>query len=389
MIKKYTYKNKKYYAIQLSYTDTSGKRHQPKYRFDSDGQRISSERIAKRLEYQLLQEFIAKIEGRFEELTFSEWHEKFLDDIRLTYKHGTVMQYDGDLKKWLPMGFGDKKLKDFSKSDIHKLIFETLPANDATPNLQRKTRRTLARIFEAAVEEGLITRNPCKGIKVKVPPPEKLVLNHDEVLKLLEQARAMEHQFYYHWCLVLFSGLRNGELYGLRWADIDLTTGNITVKSQWTNKDGYHSTKSNRARVVPISDNLRTVLLELKSLGPFSENLTGLNGNNQFFDDLVLPRLSEWKHGEQARITKRFCKSIGITEVKFHDLRATFITNALTQGASLPQIMSIVGHSRTSTTDEYLRLAGVDVKGVTDKVSYKLPDLSTQNVLMLTAKKRS
>jgi hypothetical protein len=43
--------------------------------------------------------------------------------------------------------------------------------------------------------------------------------------------------------------------------------------------------------------------------------------------------------------------------------------------------MSVVGHSRTSTTDEYLRLAGVNVKGVTDQVSYSLPSREQQNVL--------
>ena len=386
MIKKYNYKNKTYYLVQLSYTDSKGKRHQPKYRFDKTGQRISSDRAARLLENEYLSLLISKSEGKRLHLTFFEWHEQFLNEISLHYRRGTVMQYDGDLKKWLPLGFGDKKLKDYTKSDIHKLIFETLPKNGASPNLQRKTRRTLARIFEAALEEGLISKNPCKGIKVKVPPPEKLVLNHDEVLKLLAEARVLKHKFFYHWSLVLFSGLRNGELYGLRWSDVDLVSGIVTIKNQWTNKDGYHSTKSNKSRVVPISSELKKILVELKNLGPFSENLVGLNGNNQFFDDLVLPRSTEWKHGEQSSITKRFCKSIGITEIKFHDLRATFITNALTHGASLPQIMSVVGHSRTSTTDEYLRLAGVGVRGVTDKVSYSMPRESDENVLVLSVK---
>ena len=111
--------------------------------------------------------------------------------------------------------------------------------------------------------------------------------------------------------------------------------------------------------------------------------LTGLNGNNQEFKDLVLPRSSEWKHGEQAKLTRKFCSQIGITVVKFHDLRATFITNALTQGVSLPQVMSIVGHARTSTTDEYLRLAGVNIKGTTDKVSYSLPNQENGNIISL------
>ncbi|MCP4912806.1 MAG: tyrosine-type recombinase/integrase [Oligoflexia bacterium] len=78
-----------------------------------------------------------------------------------------------------------------------------------------------------------------------------------------------------------------------------------------------------------------------------------------------------------------FCRQIGITEIKFHDLRATFITNALTQGVSLPQVMSIVDHARTSTTDEYLRLAGVNVKGATDQISYSLPLKDESNLVHL------
>lgn len=385
MVRKYQYKNKTYYMIQLSYTDSKGKRHQPKYRKDKQGQRITAERTARLLEFEYLQEFIATTEGQFYNITFKQWHEKFLEDIRLVYKRGTVMQYDGDLKRWLPEDFLEIKLRDFSKSDIHKLIFETLPVNGATPNLQRKTRRVLHKIFEAAVDECLINKNPAKGIRVKVTPPEKLVLNHDEVTKFLTEAKKVNHRFYYHWTVVLLSGVRNGELYGLRWSDVDLVSGIITIRGQWTNKDGYHGTKNNRSRIIPISEDLKQILLELKNFGPFSELLTGLNGNNQQFDDLVLPRSSEWKHGEQARITKKFCSLLGITEVRFHDLRATFITNALAQGVPLPQVMSIAGHSRMSTTDEYLRLAGVNVKGATDRVSYSLPKLESKNVLLFGA----
>ena len=59
-------------------------------------------------------------------------------------------------------------------------------------------------------------------------------------------------------------------------------------------------------------------------------------------------------------------------EIKFHDLRATFITNMLAKGVALNVVMSIVGHRRIATTDIYNRLAGVGVKGSTNKLSYGL-----------------
>lgn len=60
-------------------------------------------------------------------------------------------------------------------------------------------------------------------------------------------------------------------------------------------------------------------------------------------DDLVLPRLDEWTNGMQAQVTKEFCEAIGVTPIKFHDLRATFITNLLASGVPLVKVMAIVG----------------------------------------------
>ena len=88
--------------------------------------------------------------------------------------------------------------------------------------------------------------------------------------------------------------------------------------------------------------------------------------------NLLLPRVREWRQGDQSRLLRDFCKGISIPEVKFHDLRATFITNMLSKGVALNVVMSIVGHRRIATTDIYNRLAGVGVKGSTNKLSYGL-----------------
>lgn len=96
----------------------------------------------------------------------------------------------------------------------------------------------------------------------------------------------------------------------------------------------------------------------------------------------VLPRISEWTNAEQAKVLREFCSGIGITEVKFHDLRATFITNMLSQGVALVKVMSIVGHKKMETTDIYLRLSGVDLKNTTEVLSYKLPnEIEADNVI--------
>ena len=101
----------------------------------------------------------------------------------------------------------------------------------------------------------------------------------------------------------------------------------------------------------------------------------------------MLPHLREWTNGEQAEVLREFCKVIGITSIKFHDLRATFITNMLSQGVPLVTVMSIVGHRKMATTDVYVRLAGVNVKGATEKLGYTMPENTYANVIQLAGNK--
>jgi integrase len=90
---------------------------------------------------------------------------------------------------------------------------------------------------------------------------------------------------------------------------------------------------------------------------------------------------------KQAQVTRDFCFGIGITPVKFHDLRATFITNLLARGESLARVMSIVGHNELKTTNLYLRKAAVDVQGGTNKLGYKVPKVENAEVISLFERK--
>jgi integrase len=256
MIKQYQFNGKPFFFIQLNITDDNGKRHQPKFKTDKNGNRISSKHSAKKLEVEYYSNFMSKLKDDFSNLSFTEWHTKFLSIIKLSYKRSTYMQYDGDIRKWISHEILESKLTSIRKSDVHTLIYETLPMKGASPHTQKRILKSLRRIFEAAVEEGYLAKNPAQGIKVKVPPPKKLVLNTDEVMHFLENAKAIKHPFYYHWSIALLTGMRNGELFALRWSDIDMVTKNICISASWSNKDGYHSTKANKNRICPISSDL-------------------------------------------------------------------------------------------------------------------------------------
>lgn len=392
----YYHDNKRYFEVRVFKRSSSGERFRQKTRFDSSGNRISSKKVADQIEYELKKE-LENLSASSGIYTWEKWHRECLKRMRLTLKESTAISYDGGLKKWLPKEWRKKDIDKITRNDVFELIFESIKDNEeATPGIQKAVLKKIRRIFQMAIEEGIISRNPSIGVTVKVPPPVKKVLNSNETNSLLWNGKDCNHRYYYHWALALLTGMRNGEMYTLRWSDIDFVTGLISVTKQWTSKDGLHPTKNNCNRVVPISPDLKELLLELRQLGPFRETLQpGSNKQRKAsgipfeseavtFDDLVLPRCSEWRRGEQAKVLKAFCKQIDIPSIKFHDLRATFITNLLSQGVSLAKTMAIVGHAEIATTNEYLRLAGVDIKkDTTEKLGYTLQNEHAENVVNL------
>lgn len=377
MIKSYNKGRKKFYEVRVSTRNKGGKQ------ICRRRSGISSITKANQIDFELKCE-VKKLAGEETPYTWEEWHDEILKRMKLEYKTATLMNYGQALKKWLPDEWSKKLVKDFTKSHVHKLIFEDM--EDATASIRKNTLKRIHRVFSLALEEGLILKNPASSLKVKVPKSDMLVLNSIEAQKLLQEALKIKHDYFEVWTLALLTGLRSGELYALRWEDIDFQTGFITVKRQWTVKDGLHPTKNNRNRPIPISEDLGLFLKKwkVKTQGGFSEILwNGVYKKNVTFDDYVLPRLHTWRSSEQAKILKKFCLSLGITPVRFHDLRATFITNMLAQGVSLPKVMQIVGHSRMDTTDGYLRNSGVNLVGSTSKLGYSPPTGESAKILSI------
>lgn len=313
-------------------------------------------RAAETAEFELKRKLCDHREKQF--YTWDEWHKIFLDRIRLEFLPSTVIDYQGQIFKWVTPCWTGRELQTITPNEVHNLVHSRI--KDVSPNTRHNVLKKLKRIFQTAVDEGILERNPARPIKVKVPEAKQAVLNNTEVNILLREAKNLNHRFYEIWALAVFTGMRSGELFALKWSDLDFESQRIYVTRSWCSKNGYGPTKSSRNRVVPMSEQLVSLLKAMKLR----------RGNTE---ESVLPHLKEWVHGDQAKVLREFCRQIGITSVKFHDLRATFITQLLLKGVPLAQVMSIVGHSELKTTNEYLRIAGADLDGATDKLSFSLP----------------
>ncbi len=352
-IKTYIENGKKFYEIYVNGFDSRGIRVQRRKKG------LDTLRKAEMAEFELKRE-LAKLKEEAVPFRWSEWLSECLKRMKLVHRPSTVINYTAQMGKWINPHWDNLDLHKITKQKVYDTIFTDIDSK-ITPWTRKTILKMVRRIFEMAVEEGIIDRNPCAGIRVNVPEVDQKVLTKTEVGIFLQEAKLTDHRFYPIWAMALMTGMRSGELFALKWTDIDFDGKTISVSKQWTSKNGFGPTKTQRSRVVPISNALLKFLKELK-----------IKSGNQ--SEFVLPQMPEWENGEQARITREFCAAIGITPVKFHDLRATFITNLLARGESLARVMAIVGHSQIKTTNGYLRKAGVDVQGATEKLGYDLPD---------------
>lgn len=314
---------------------------------------ISSEREAKRIEFELKSLLV----DEKDRITWGMWVEKFNERYRVLYRHSTYLNYKLALEKWVNPVWQDKFLDEITPSDVHTMVFETICG--MTDHSRKTMVKIIKRVFSLAQEDGILAKNPALGIKIKIADCNQAVLNKNEIDILLSEAKSVNHRFYHHWALAILTGMRSGELHSLRWTDIDFVSGFINISKSWTRFNGEGPTKTAKNRVCPLSKECRKFLQELKLK----------TGHTEF----VLPRLWEWDQGQQAVVLKDFCKGIGITAIKFHDLRATFITQMLSNGVPLAKVMAIVGHSSLKTTQGYLRLSGKDVEGATESLQVSLP----------------
>ena len=268
--------------------------------------------------------------------------------------HETVCMLRNWTEDWLPIpapelnrGHGGSLIVRAQESDLKKKSVQ-------------KIKNTVNNVFMFGIQEGLIkgvSRSPVHGVAIEWMDSEALpeILRVDEVQKLLLDAKARNHTWYPIWAMALMTGMRSSELYALRKANVLFDEGLIRISESW---DWFlneaKSTKAKYWRNSPICPEMRPIIENLMAADPESE--------------FLLPRIREWRIGEQATVLRSFCSLIGITSVRFHALRACFATHLLASGVDEATVMRIGGWRDFRTFQIYVRLAGIREKGATDQL---------------------
>jgi integrase len=142
-----------------------------------------------------------------------------------------------------------------------------------------------------------------------------------------------------------YAGLRRGELVALRWRDVDFAGHKLIVRRALSGETEVRSTKSRRAREVPLPDQSAAALQRLRLRGEFTgpDDYVFANRFGRRLDPSALRR-----RYERAR------DAAGLDPLRFHDLRHTYGSLLVAGGIDLPSIKAAMGHSQISTTERYL-----------------------------------
>ncbi|MDE2313517.1 MAG: tyrosine-type recombinase/integrase [Elusimicrobia bacterium] len=233
-------------------------------------------------------------------------------------------------KTWRPMimklieEFGGKRCSEITTAELQAFYNRKMEASSAsTANRHLCLMRS---IFNRAIEWGdFYGDNPARMVKRKPENPHRMrFLSQDEMVRFLE---ACDPRLYPLAICALTTGMRGGEMFALRWENVDMEHGIIYIVKS----------KSGKSRQIPISSKLRNVL----------EGLRG-RGEGRVF---MLPYMTFRRLLDKAR------NDCGLPPFRWHDLRHTFASHFIMKTGNLPALQNLMGHATTAMTLRYAHLA--------------------------------
>lgn len=214
--------------------------------------------------------------------------------------------------------------------------------------------QVLGSVFEYAITRECVASNPVSSLRGDKPPAKNRtkarILEAEEVARLIEHAPSG-----YRTLLVTaaFTALRQSELLGLRWNDVDFETGTLHVRYQLS-----RATRTKPARLVALKTDAaeRVIDLALELARDLAKhNLASSHSKDEDFVFATETGNPVYYRNASARGLDKAADRAGLNpegkqRLSFHDLRHTAITHLIRSGADAAQVSRFAGHSKVSTT---------------------------------------
>lgn len=312
-------------------------------------------------------------------ITLGEWLERWLNEYKKPIlRPSTYAGYSKDIANHILPYLGSKRITQLKTADIQKhynrlLESGRIQANGKGKGLSNATVRGIHMILrealDSAVRERLIPKNHADGTSPpKIYRNEKQVLTKDQLetfMKLIEG----DEEWYDFFYTEIITGMRQGEICGLRWEDFDEDDRTLRVVRSVDFVHGelvIGETKTEDGkRTIYLPDSLWRLLAERKKKS-FSEWI---------FPNPLKPELP-LDPSKAYRQLKIILKKGGLPDIRLRDLRHTFTSHAANSGIAPKTLSEIVGHSKASfTLDHYAHVTSDMQKNAANVVTNYITDI--------------
>ena len=300
-------------------------------------------------------------------------------------KETTFERYESIFRNYIKTApFAYNKLNDIKSITVQK-YYNTLFEEGKSSNLIHDINLKLNSFFEYAVNQGYLTKNPTERKKITIPglsekKKREVETFSDKEIEIIKN-NAENYKYGVLVLLALGTGLRQGELLGLKWKYLDLIHKTVTVKHtlkdvteisrngkrNYTVKISTPKTSSS-LRTVPVPDALISKLKyhklsekqkHFKNIIPFSED------NLVFTNEICNPLC----RNAITSSFKRFLVKNNIPVRKFHSLRHTFSTQLFKSGVELLTVSKLLGHTNLETTKVYTHVSEAEKENAINKLN--------------------
>ena len=307
-------------------------------------------------------------------MTCNAWFATWIEMKKTSTRPGTLEVYTSYYNNTVKDIIGDMQLSDVKPIQC-QMILSKMAERGYHQGTIKHTRIVLYGMFEAARENDIIISNPMKrSLKIEIGKPAKV----REALSLEDQKKLFKtligHKYENQYCFAMQTGLRVGELVGLKFEDADLK--NRTLRIRRTMKYD-HTSKEWRSGPPKSAAGNRTILLTdlaIDILKKQKEQNSKLKVVPLEFREYVfIDESGLIKYGSYDSALGWVCKKIGIKPITMHNLRHTFATRCVQSGMAPKTLQTILGHSTINVTmDLYVHTTEEEKFREIDKVSEML-----------------
>ena len=288
------------------------------------------------------------------EPTLEEWSRIWFESFcTASVKEYTRNSYQSYFDRYILPNLGGMKIKDISTVSCQQFLIK-MYASGRTRNVEKKGKGLSAKTvkdikialqtcLQKAVDEEIISSNPCKKVQLpKAPPKEMQTLKANELGAFLQETK--DSGCYEFYILEITTGLRLGEILALTWDDLDIKNKTISV-----NKQVQRIGSELKITTPKTASSIRTVAL----CDECFNQLILLRSRQRIDTKLIFPSPITGGLRDPSSVTRklhRMQKRAGVPQIRFHDLRHSFATLSLEQGMDIKTVSHMLGHTDAGFT---------------------------------------